>query len=102
MARKSLKSKLKSQLRQAKHERDVEFEKAGITINYELAVMQSVCMAHGVMATMMLAAQTLGEDDEKYHIIQEQSQARIAQCHVALIGLGLSHEEANARIIKGH
>lgn len=101
MARKTLKQKLRKQLRQAKVQLNEEHNKAGHVINYELQAMQAVALAHGLMAALISAKNVLG-DDPRLKEIEEQCQARIAQCYLALIEMGFSHEDANARIIKGH
>lgn len=102
MKRKTLKQKLKSQLRAANEMREVEFHQAGLTINYETQAMQAISMAHGVMATLILVKNTLGEDHEHYKAIEEPSQARIAQCLMALVAMGMDVSVANARITQGH
>lgn len=102
MARKSLKQKLKSQLRVAKHQRDSEHHLAGVTINHETQMMQSVSMAHGVMATLINVKNVIGEDHEHFKEISEMAQNRISQCLLALMQMGLTAEEANARILRGH
>lgn len=102
MARKTLKQKLKSQLRQTVVQMDEEHAKAGLTIQYENQVMQSVAMAHGIMATLMLSREVLGEESEQFKQIQTTSHGRIAQCMMALTSMGLTHEEANRRITQGH
>lgn len=102
MPRKSLKQKLKSQLRKEANLRAIDHEQAGITINFELQAMQSVALAHGVMSTLLAVKAQLGEEDEKFLVIQEQAQARIAQCVVQLIGMGIPFEVANQRILQGH
>lgn len=102
MPRKTLKQKLKSQLRQAKLVADLEHEKAGITINYELQAMQSVGLAHGVMATLLLCKQNLDIQSAEYQVIEENCQRRIAQCFQQLLNMGYSHDEVNHRIKQGH
>lgn len=108
MKRKTLKQKLKSQLREISQLRDEEHQQAGITINYEVQAMQSVAMAHGVMASLIGAKNIfLRENDadqpiELFKQFEEQCQSRIAQCMVQLVGMGISAEEANARILRGH
>lgn len=82
--------------------RQTEFEQAGITINFELAVMQAVGMGHGLMATLASVKSVLGEEHEDFLKIQEITQARIAQCFVTLVGMGIPHDVANQRIIQGH
>lgn len=102
MKRKTLKQKLKSQLRTVSQLREEEFQQAGITINFETQAMQSVAMAHGVMATLILCKNNMDVESTEYQVIEEQSQNRIAQCMVQLVGMGIPAEEANARILRGH
>ncbi|AWN08609.1 hypothetical protein HOT32_gp26 [Erwinia phage Faunus] len=102
MPRKTLKQKLKSQIRLAKEVADIEHEKAGFTINYELQLMQSVGMAHGVMASLLEAKKHFDVESEQYKAFEKVSQGRIAQCMQQLINMGVSHEEANRRITQGH
>lgn len=102
LKRKTLKQKLKAQIRQIRASHAVDHEQAGITINFELAVMQSVCMAHGIMAGLLHAKNVLGEDNAQFKELQETAQARIAQCVVALIGMGIPADVANQRILQGH
>lgn len=102
MKRKTLKQKLKSQLRATNQMRREEHEHAGITINYEMSIMQSVAMGHGVMATLLHAKHVLGEDSEQFKIIQDTAQTRIAQCIVQLVGMGIPADVANQRLIQGH
>lgn len=108
MKRKTLKQKLKSQLRQVSQLREQEFQQAGITINYEQQAMQAVAMAHGVMAALIGAKNIfLRENDadqptELFKQFEEQCQGRIAQCLVQLVGMGIPADEANARILRGY
>lgn len=101
MSRKTLKQKLKTQVRKVNDLRQLEHEQAGITINYELESLQSVCLAHGIMASLITAKQVLGENSEAFKRIQEQSQARIAQCYVKLVEMGIDPVTANQRIMVG-
>lgn len=100
--RKTLKQKLKSQVRAVNKMREEEFHNAGVAINFEVAVIQAVAMAHGVMATQLSAKATFGEDHEGYKQFEEQCQARIAQCYVKLVEMGIPADVANQRIIQGH
>ena len=108
MPRKTLKQKLRSQVRHTNAMRKMEHEQAGITINFELAAMQSVGLAHGLMASLIGAKNIfLRENDadqpiELFKQFEEQCQARIAQCLVQLVGMGIPADEANARILRGH
>lgn len=97
-----MKQKLKSQLRVAKRQLDNEHYLAGITINHETQMMQSISMAHGVMATLIHVKNTIGEDHQEFPAIAEMAQNRISQCVLALIQMGLTADEANARILRGH
>lgn len=101
MARKTLKQKLKSQLRKAKQAADVDHVQAGLTINFETQAMQSIAMAHGIIATLSHVHQVLGDSPE-YTQIEEVGNARAAQCFMALTQMGFSPVEANARIKQGH
>lgn len=100
--RKTLKQKMKSQIRQINDFRRQEHEQAGITINFELSVMQAVGMAHGIMASMIHAKNVLGVDNEQYKVLETAAQERIAQCLVKLVGMGIPADVANQRIIQGH
>lgn len=79
-----------------------EHELAGITINFEMQAMQAVGMAHGVMASMLMAKELFGEDSEHYSQFEAKSQDRIAQCFVALVEMGIDSTTANERIIRGY
>lgn len=102
MARKTLKQKLRKQIREIKSAADQEHELAGITINFELQAMQAVALGHGLMATLIHAKNVLGVDNEKYQIIEKAAQERISQCLVTLVDLGIDAETANKRILRGH
>lgn len=102
MKRKTLKQKLKSQLRQVSQLREAEFQHAGITINYEQQAMQSVALAHGVMAALISVKNKFDVESEAFKLFEEECQGRIAQCLVQLVEMGFSAEEANARILRGH
>lgn len=102
MKRKTLKQKLKSQLRQVNQLREQEFQQAGITINYEQQAMQSVAMAHGVMAALISVKNKFDIESDAYKQFEEECQGRIAQCLVQLVGMGIPADEANARILRGH
>lgn len=102
MTRKTLNQKLKSQVRAVNKMREEEFNNAGVAINFEVAVMQAIAMAHGVMATQLSVKEALGEDHEAYKKVEEQCQARIAQCYVKLVEMGIPADVANQRIIQGH
>ena len=81
---------------------DLEHEKAGITINYELQAMQSIAMAHGVMASLLEAKNKFDIESESYKDFEKVCQGRIAQCFQQLLNMGYSHEDANRRIKQGH
>ena len=108
MTKKTLKQKLRSQVRQVNNLRRVEHEQAGITINFELQAMQSVALAHGVMASLIGAKDIfLRENDadqpiELFKQFEKQCQARIAQCMVQLVRMGIPSDVANQRILQGH
>lgn len=109
MARKTLKQKLQSKIRMQRQVIGIQqnlmvedHERAGLTINFETQVMQSVAMAHGVMASLILAKNTFDKDSEQYKSFEKVCQGRIAQCMATLVGMGLSGEDANNRIMAGH
>lgn len=102
MPRKTLKQKLKSQLRLEKKAREIEHAQAGTTINFELQAMQSVAMGHGIMAGLLHAKQVLGEYSEHYKALEPVAQERIAQCFMQLVQMGIPHEVAQQRINQGH
>ena len=102
MPKKTLKQKLRSQVRQVNNLRRVEHEQAGITINFELQAMQSVAMGHGLMATLLEAKKVLGEDSEQFKAIESVTQSRISVCLVQLVNMGIPAQVANQRILQGH
>lgn len=108
MSRKTLKQKLKSQNRVLTQIVTLQHDIGVNAVTSQAQQMQSVCMAHGIMATLSLTDKVLkdaGVDtdtDPAYLEIQKVSHARIAQCVMALRGFGLSHEEINQRIQRGH
>lgn len=112
MSRKTLKQKLKSQLKVANSTLNeaitTQHTLAGLTINFEVQKMQSIGMAHGVMGTLITVKNTLTEAgvditiDPAYLDIEKKSQIRIAQCVMALESMGLSMDEINAHIAQGH
>lgn len=113
MARKTLKKKLQHKVRVQRqvlglqHELlAVEHEKAGLTINYELQAMQSVAMAHGLMVGLTEVKNHFDIESDAgkagFESYQQLAQSRIAQCVVQLMGMGLSQDEANKRILQGH
>lgn len=107
MARKTLKQKLRKQVRDLRDVVVIQHQQAGITINYEQRKLQAVAMAHGVMATLMNARKALplsglDEESEFFKTLEKQAQGHIAQCVVTLVGLGISHEEANEAIMRGY
>ena len=102
MARKTLKQKLRKQIREIKSAADQEHELAGITINFELQAMQAIALGHGLMATLIHAKNVLGVNDEKYQILEKAAQERISQCLVTLVDMGIDAETANKRILQGH
>lgn len=101
MARKTLKQKLKSQLRYAKEQADLEFELAGRTLNFELQRMQAIALAHGLMATLAEARTVLGDSSEDLKKIEGTTQIRISQCVSALVAMGMDIPEINKRITQG-
>lgn len=102
MARKTLKQKLRKQIREIKSAADQEHELAGITINFELQAMQAVALGHGLMTTLIHAKNVLGVNSEDYQTIEKVAQERISQCLVKLVDMGIPAEEANHRILQGH
>ena len=108
MPRKTLKQKLRSQVRQTNAMRNMEHEQAGITINFEQQAMQSVALAHGIMASLIGAKNIFlreGDADQPIELFkkfEEQCQARIAQCVVQLVGMGIPADVVNQRILQGH
>ena len=102
MARKTLKQKLRKQIREIKSTADQEHELAGITINFELQAMQAVALGHGLMTTLIHAKNVLGVNNEDYQTIEKVAQERISQCLVKLVDMGIPAEEANHRILQGH
>lgn len=113
MARKTLKQKLRHKLRIQRQVLGLqhtllaeEHEKAGLTINYELQAMQSVAMAHGLMVGLTEIKNHFDVESDSgkasFESYQKLAQGRIAQCVVQLLGMGLSQDEANERIMRGH
>ena len=79
-----------------------QHEQAGITINYELQSLQSVGMAHGAMAALIQAKNHFDVESEQFKAFEKEVQANIAKCFVQLVKMGISPEEANKRIMRGH
>lgn len=102
MARKTLKQKLRQQVRSLKLASALEHEKAGLVINYETQAMQAVAMAHGVMATLISAKNLFDQKSDEYKTLEQECQHRISQCIHTLMSMGISMEEANFRIKRGH
>lgn len=102
MARKNLNQKLKAQLRDANKTIATHTELAGITINFECQRLQAIALAHGIMATLMDVKDKFGIDSDAFKEVEKTAQARIAQCLVQLVSMGMTHEEANKRILEGH
>ena len=102
MARKTLKRKMSSQIRALKNIVTTQHSLAGITINFELQRMQAISMAHGVMSTLISVKNSFDVESEAYKEVEKLAQVRIGQCVTALIGTGMSTDEANQRILQGH
>lgn len=108
MPRKTLKQKLKSQNRVLTQIVTLQHDIGVNAVTSQAQQMQSVCMAHGIMATLSLTSTVLTEHgvdvkvDPAYLAIEKDSNIRIAQCVMALRKFGLSHEEINMRIQRGH
>jgi len=70
--------------------------------------MQPIAMAHGLLVTLGETSKVLedaGVDitiDPAFLEIQKVTQARVAQCTHALVGFGLTQEQINERIMRGH
>lgn len=102
MARKTKLQKLRTQVRELKNLRANEHQLAGTTINFEMQALQSVAIAHGIMATQLEAKRVLGEDSPEFQAINTMCVARISQCVLTLMNMGFSFEVANQRILAGH
>lgn len=107
MSRKTLKQKLRKQNRDLKEVLVIQHEQAGLTINFEQRKLQSIAMAHGVMATLIsvkkeFTEKGFGLDGEMYKAIEKTAQARISQCFATLAQMGLSTEQINKHIQQGY
>ena len=80
----------------------VDHEQAGIVINQEMVRMQAIGLGHGLLAALNTAKIHLGENSEAFKSIQCVTLIHVQQAIAALLGLGMTAEEANARILKGH
>lgn len=104
--RKTLKQKLRSQLRTEKQSRLVEHELAGITINREAQLVNAASIGHALMAVIMEINryEKTSESVEKCvgRHITEYCQNGISNSMIAMVTSGLTHEEANSRISRGH
>lgn len=109
MPKKNLKTKLRSESRKlkkviaAQHTILTEqHTQAGLTINYESQKIQAIAMAHGLMATLVEAKKHFDENHSSFKALEHTTQLRIAQCISTLMQMGLSGEEANEAILRGH
>lgn len=102
MSRKTLKQKLKSQLRNANAAIKTHHHLAGLTINFECQRLQAIALAHGIMATLLDVKSKMDVESDAFKDVEKTAQGRIAQCVVQLVGMGMTHEEANKRIMAGH
>lgn len=100
--RKTLKQKLKQQLRQTKAQAAVDREHAGITINFEMQVLQPVAMAHTFMASLLHAKKILGEDNEQYKQFEAAVRPDMTKCYAKLMQLGFTPAQVNDRIKRGY
>lgn len=110
----ALKDKLRSQNRKLKEEvaalteaLTTQHELSGLTINHELRIIQSIAMAHGIMATLADVKKNLEssidiETDANFLAIQNTAQLRMTQCIQSLRNCGLTLEQINTRIKEGH
>lgn len=80
----------------------IDHEQAGIVINQEMIRMQAIGLGHGLLAALNTAKIHLGEESETFKTIQRITLIHVQQAIAALLGLGMTAEEANARILKGH
>lgn len=102
MSRKTLKQKLKSQLREASKTIATHTELAGITINFECQKLQAIALAHGVMSSLIEAKKCFDTESEGFKSYEKVAQIRISQCVATLITVGMSKEDINKRILQGH
>lgn len=108
MSRKTLKQKLKSQTRELKDIVALQHQIGRQAVTSQVKIMQSVAMAHGLLATLGEAERVLkdaGVDvtkDPAYLEIQTVTRARAAQCTQALVGYGLTQDQINERVARGH
>lgn len=101
--RKTLKQKLRSQLRTEKQSRLVEHELAGITINRESQLVNAASIGHALMGVLIHVKNLDAPlSDKAYDSIERYCQAGIGKCMIAMTTSGLTHEEANSRISRGH
>lgn len=108
MARKTLKQKLKSSNRELRGIVTLQHEIGRQAVTSQVKVMQSVAMAHGLLATLgeiekvLIGAGVDVTTDPAYLEVQKVTRARAAQCTQALVGYGLTQDEINKRVTRGH
>lgn len=100
--RKTLKQKLKSQNRGLKQIIVHQHELAGVTINFEQRKLQSIAVAHGIMASMLSVKNHFGTESDAFKAFETEAQGRIAQCVQVLLSMGLDMEEINHRLQQGY
>lgn len=81
---------------------NAEHELAGITINNECQKVQSIALAHGIMASLIEAKKHWDIASNEFAEFEKVCQARIAQCVVQLNLIGMSAEEVQSRILQGY
>ncbi|QFG06652.1 hypothetical protein HWC59_gp29 [Proteus phage Myduc] len=87
-------------------ELEAQHAKAGLAINHQSALINAISTAHCAMANLVriknLWDSETGKEDDLAVKLSEYNQSIISDCMIRLINLGLSHEEANARILRGY
>lgn len=107
MPRKTLKQKLRKQTRDLKATLAVQHEQAGITINFEQRKLQSIAMAHGLMAGLLSVKKHFEEsgvldlNGEIFKAIEKDAQVRIGVCVTTLLSMGLEMDQINKHIQQG-
>lgn len=87
-------------------ELEAQHSKAGLAINHQSALVNAISTAHCAMANLVriknLWDVETGKEDDLAVKLSEYNQSIISDCMIKLSNLGLSHEEANARILRGY
>lgn len=87
-------------------ELETQHQQAGIAINHQSAIINSVSIAHCAMANILQIKKLwnceTGHEDDLVVKLDSYNRGIISDCMIKLVQLGLTHEEANERIIRGY